>query len=1120
MDEPLHTFVKPDNTVTLHHFAKVNGDVPEITVDPSRFGESPWSKNEKKADPTPKSFYYLDPKDQESFFQGRTHFSTEYPADKIYDLSKDEKNVLGRIARRGGPVIANTLKVLNRLGYHGVYYSGSFPTVAMLKPVKVRRHEELVGGEGDGKGDAEFPADALAKGVKHEMEHTNDPAVAKEIAKDHLAEDPKYYEKLKLQRIKLSEDELNARTIFQGLKPKNIQFVINGVHFARKKEHFLDNPVWHVTHTESGRTMQLPHDKFLEVVKGLPAEHKQKIREAIGRFNEPKRFARNDAGHVEEFSTHPQNSDAQAVAKYIRDNHETHHPGHPVHQMFADALDDVGHPLGELVRHSATAAQTDPVGMRMDSGSAWERLHHRESRKLLDGDNALGASWLALREPGPEPGQSGPHHGLTFHHLPKAVKVTWRIGAPSSVHAPAYNKTFTYPELKEWLDRWPEHQREGLKDQLRQTLVAHRRPFQLARNGYGYCSCGAPFLKHDKEKQVVYCPNGHSQRRRVKLSFQDHTADSLVRGMDKGVEGAHQLLGDRLEDISHPLADVVRAGKLKEPGEPGYVQAAPLVSSPLAASHEIRLSPQSHLWIHAGNKLLGDSPGFRVVWGVNKSKVGFGSFLHHRFAKDMTPEEFGAFVQHWPSHDPRVSQELERIHANPYEVNRAARTQLSATRAPSGGAIVNNQFHTGGQFLPKALMRIRDVVAKRRKKLARPEAEKVLTPEDNAVGNTKATKKQYDKLVSESFDNHPKSVLPTMDEIKALAKAGESTKGQYEHAGKVLTSFIGPENAKLWVAANAILSPLAKWEHHSRAALRLVRLWREAGSPSDPDTVHKIVERIGPGNAEGEVDAQGKKIYPSVGFYSSKAPKLREMLMNHQEFLKRIENVAATNRGKIVEFGRAFADPNGVPIDTHMGKAVVPSGTEVTGKLPKDAGKDTKKELKDLIRSTKTPHLLARAIAEQGNPQLHSALLEAQKKLVDSPALQKAYKVAIAEAAIQLGWEPRQVQETLWSAVVAIIAAKNRGIATKDILSRLRHENAFQAWNVGGLLSTPEVLHDVGLLSRRPSSAFAAEADRAPSATGQIATGNDPAFEAVAARIPANTRNQGAWNAIQASLRG
>jgi hypothetical protein len=36
----------------------------------------------------------------------------------------------------------------------------------------------------------------IIKGVKHEKEHTTDPKVAREIAMDHIKEDPKYYDKL------------------------------------------------------------------------------------------------------------------------------------------------------------------------------------------------------------------------------------------------------------------------------------------------------------------------------------------------------------------------------------------------------------------------------------------------------------------------------------------------------------------------------------------------------------------------------------------------------------------------------------------------------------------------------------------------------------------------------------------------------------------------------------------------------------------------------------------------------------------------------------------------------------------------------------------------------------
>jgi hypothetical protein len=56
--------------------------------------------------------------------------------------------------------------------------------------------ETLPGGESDGMGDDAFDPAELAKGIKVEMEHTQDANQAKEIAKDHLTEDPEYYQKL------------------------------------------------------------------------------------------------------------------------------------------------------------------------------------------------------------------------------------------------------------------------------------------------------------------------------------------------------------------------------------------------------------------------------------------------------------------------------------------------------------------------------------------------------------------------------------------------------------------------------------------------------------------------------------------------------------------------------------------------------------------------------------------------------------------------------------------------------------------------------------------------------------------------------------------------------------
>ena len=55
----------------------------------------------------------------------------------------------------------------------------------------------LHGGQADNIPDSAFPKKELAEGQKHEHEHTNNDQIADEIAKDHLQEDPKYYEKVK-----------------------------------------------------------------------------------------------------------------------------------------------------------------------------------------------------------------------------------------------------------------------------------------------------------------------------------------------------------------------------------------------------------------------------------------------------------------------------------------------------------------------------------------------------------------------------------------------------------------------------------------------------------------------------------------------------------------------------------------------------------------------------------------------------------------------------------------------------------------------------------------------------------------------------------------------------------
>jgi hypothetical protein len=58
---------------------------------------------------------------------------------------------------------------------------------------KPRPPEYLIGGRADGIPIIRFKKKQLQLGVRTEMEHTNNPRIAVEIAKDHLKEYPNYY---------------------------------------------------------------------------------------------------------------------------------------------------------------------------------------------------------------------------------------------------------------------------------------------------------------------------------------------------------------------------------------------------------------------------------------------------------------------------------------------------------------------------------------------------------------------------------------------------------------------------------------------------------------------------------------------------------------------------------------------------------------------------------------------------------------------------------------------------------------------------------------------------------------------------------------------------------------
>lgn len=92
--------------------------------------------------------------------------------------------------------------------------------------------DEVFGGLGDKQPDSKFDKDQLNKGVKVELEHTNNPDLAKEIVKDHLQESKdfkdgngaKYYDKLEDMEDEIKDEltrDANSRLLFNLMRLAN-----------------------------------------------------------------------------------------------------------------------------------------------------------------------------------------------------------------------------------------------------------------------------------------------------------------------------------------------------------------------------------------------------------------------------------------------------------------------------------------------------------------------------------------------------------------------------------------------------------------------------------------------------------------------------------------------------------------------------------------------------------------------------------------------------------------------------------------------------------------------------------------------------------------------------------
>ena len=110
---------------------------------------------------------------------------------------------------------------------------------------KIFLEDKLKGGLADKMKPSDFDAKQLALGTEVEMEHVDDRKLAQEIAMDHLAEDPKYYTKLK--KIHNESTKINQAEMHRVRKKKAMEVKCRPVDldFIGMEDYGMDGKGWY-----------------------------------------------------------------------------------------------------------------------------------------------------------------------------------------------------------------------------------------------------------------------------------------------------------------------------------------------------------------------------------------------------------------------------------------------------------------------------------------------------------------------------------------------------------------------------------------------------------------------------------------------------------------------------------------------------------------------------------------------------------------------------------------------------------------------------------------------------------------------------------------------------------
>lgn len=134
------TFDGKCGEMKLYHYSK-NENLKEVS--PAFFGGNSFTANDKNVSDIPRSFFYTKQGEKESFFACGTCYTARIEDCQVYDLRKDNLNVL-QAFREHKTTLNDVLYYLrNQIGVSGVLYvSGGYEIVNLFYPIGVQNEIE------------------------------------------------------------------------------------------------------------------------------------------------------------------------------------------------------------------------------------------------------------------------------------------------------------------------------------------------------------------------------------------------------------------------------------------------------------------------------------------------------------------------------------------------------------------------------------------------------------------------------------------------------------------------------------------------------------------------------------------------------------------------------------------------------------------------------------------------------------------------------------------------------------------------------------------------------------------------------------------------------------------